>query len=162
MKVNPDKFHLLLSNKKVIRWMFVIRSFQVHAVKRFWGWKLIISFTFEEHVEGLCKNVSQKVSLMARISSLMRFEQRKRIVNLFITSHFSYFPLVWMFHNRRLNNCIDHIHERAYQDYKSTLKWLLTKKLLNINVLIKCQKQKSFRILWKILLTTEAATGNFL
>ena len=37
MKVNPDKFHLLLSDKKVIRWIFVIRSFQVHAVKSFWG-----------------------------------------------------------------------------------------------------------------------------
>ena len=37
MKVNPDKFHLLLSDKKIIRWIFVIRSFQVHAVKSFWG-----------------------------------------------------------------------------------------------------------------------------
>ena len=81
---------------------------------------------------------------MARILSLMRFEQRKRIVNLFITSHFSYCPLVWMFHNRRLNNRIDHIHERAYQDYNSSFKELLRKRqLLNINVLIKCLKQKS-------------------
>ena len=43
MKVNPDKFHLLLSDKKVITWIFVMRSFQVHAVKRFSGLKLIIS-----------------------------------------------------------------------------------------------------------------------
>ena len=51
MKVNPDKFHLLFSDKKShpsgrylylekkssIRWIFVIRSFQVRAVKSFWG-----------------------------------------------------------------------------------------------------------------------------
>ena len=37
MKVNPDKFHLLLSDKKVIRWISIIRGFQVHAVKRFYG-----------------------------------------------------------------------------------------------------------------------------
>ena len=37
MKVNPDKFHLLLSDKKVIRWIFVSRSFQVRAVKSFGG-----------------------------------------------------------------------------------------------------------------------------
>ena len=37
MKVNPDRFHLLPSDKKVIRWIFVMRSFQVSAVKRFWG-----------------------------------------------------------------------------------------------------------------------------
>ena len=37
MKVNPDKFHILLSDKKVIRYIFIIRSFQVRAVKSFWG-----------------------------------------------------------------------------------------------------------------------------
>ena len=62
----------------------------------------------------------------------MRFEQRKPIVNLFTTSRFSYCPLVWMFHSRRLSNHIDyHIHERAlrtlYQDYNSSFKELLSK-----------------------------------
>ena len=61
----------------------------------------------------------------------MRFEQRKCIVNSFITSHFSYWPLVWMLHSRRLNNRINHIHERAlriiYQDYNSSFKELLRK-----------------------------------
>ena len=90
---------------------------------------------------------------MTRISSLMRFEQRNRIVDLFITSHFSYYPLVWMFHSRRLNNRIDHIHGRAlkiiYQDYNSSFKELLRKDKtkINKNVLIECQKQKSICIL---------------
>ena len=61
----------------------------------------------------------------------MRFEQRKCIVNSFITSHFSYYPLVWMFHSRRLNNRINHNYERAlriiYQDYNSSFKELLRK-----------------------------------
>ena len=120
--------------------------------EKFFGIKIDNKLTLEEHLEGLYKKASQKVIAVARISSLMRFEQRKHIVNLFITPHFSYCPLVWMFHNRRLNNCIDHVHERAYQDYNSSFKELLRKRqLLNINVLIKCQKQKSFRILWKFL-----------
>ena len=93
--------------------------------------KIDNKLTLEEHVEGLCKKASQKVSAVARISSLMRFEQRKRIVDLFITSHFSYYPLIWMFHSRHLNNRIDHIHERAlkiiYQDYNSSFKKLLRK-----------------------------------
>ena len=99
--------------------------------ERFFGIKIDNKLTLEEYVEGLCKKASQKVSAVARISSLMRFEQRKRIVNLFITSHFSHYPLVWMFHSRRLNNRIDHIHERAlkiiYQDYNSSFKELLRK-----------------------------------
>ena len=131
--------------------------------EKFLGIKIDNKLTFEEHVEGMCKKASQKVSAVARISSLMRFERRKRIVNLFITSHFSYYPLVWNFHNRRLNNRIDHIHESAYQNYNSSFKELLRKRqLLSINVLIKCQKQKSFCILWKILLTTEGANRNVL
>ena len=48
-----------------------------------------------------------------------------------MTSHFSYCRLVWMFHSRRLNNRINHIHERAlriiYQDYNSSSKELLRK-----------------------------------
>ena len=35
MRVNPDKFHLLLSDKKVITWIFVLRNFQVYVVKSF-------------------------------------------------------------------------------------------------------------------------------
>ena len=147
MKVNPDKFHLLLSDKKSHQVDICNKKFSSTCSEKFLGIKIDNKLTFEEHVEVLCKKASQKVSAVARISSLMRFEQRKRIVNLFITSHFSYCPLVWMFHNRRLNNRIDHIHERAYQDYNSSFKELLRKRqLLNINVLIKCQKQKSFRI----------------
>ena len=68
---------------------------------------------------------------VASIPSLMRLEQRKRIGNLFITSHFSYCPLVWMLHSRCQNNRIDHIHERAsrtiYQEYNSFFKELLSK-----------------------------------
>ena len=50
----------------------------------FFGIKIDNNLTLEEHIEGLCKQVSQQVSAVARIASLIRFEQRKRIDNLFI------------------------------------------------------------------------------
>ena len=117
------------------------------------GIKIDNKLTLDEHVEGLCKKTSQKISAVARISSLMRFEQRNSIVNLFITSHFSHYPLVWMFHTRRLNNLNKNIHERTlkiiYQDYNTSFKELLRKDKtkINKNVLIECQKQKSICIL---------------
>ena len=47
----------------------------------------------------------------------------------FILSHFGYCPLVWMMHNRRLNNRINRIHERAlrlvYKDDSSSFEELL-------------------------------------
>ena len=30
-----------------------------------------------------------------------------------MTSQFSYGPVVWMFHNQKLNNYVNYIHERA-------------------------------------------------
>ena len=130
MKVNPDKSYLLLSDKKSHQVDIYNRKFSSTCSEKFLGIKIDNKLTFEERVEGLCKKASQKVSAVARILSVMRFEQRKRIVNLFIASHFSYCPLVWMFHNRRLNNRIDHIRERAYQDYNSSFKELLSKRQL--------------------------------
>ena len=99
--------------------------------ERFFRIKIDNKLTLEQHIEGLCKKASQKVSALARVSALMRSEQRKRIVNLFITSDFSHYPLVWMFHSQRINNRIDHIYERAlkiiYQDYECSFKELLRK-----------------------------------
>ena len=47
----------------------------------------------------------------------------------FILSHFGYCPLVWMFHNRKLNRRINKLHERAlrivYNDYESPFRKLL-------------------------------------
>ena len=59
----------------------------------------------------------------------MNIAQRRLTMNAFIFSQFGYCPLVWMFHNRKLNNRINNIHERAlgivYRDYELTLQqWL--------------------------------------
>ena len=48
----------------------------------------------------------------------------------FVTSQFDYYPLIWMYHSRHLNNEINSIHERAlritYQN-TSTFQELLNK-----------------------------------
>ena len=90
MKVNPDKFHLLLSDKKSHQVDICNEKLSSTCSEKFLGIKIDNKLTFKEHVEEVCKKASQKVSAVARISSIMRFEQRKRIVNLFITSHFSF------------------------------------------------------------------------
>ena len=67
----------------------------------------------------------------ARIAYSLKFQQRKLLLNAFITSQFSYAPVVWMFQNRKLNNQINRIHERAlriaYQDHNSMFNELLAK-----------------------------------
>ena len=86
--------------------------------------------TFESHVKSLCKKTSQKLNAFARIVSSLKFDQRK-LLNAFITSQFSYDPVVWMLHNRKSDNHKNTIHERALrivsQDHSPTLEELLAK-----------------------------------
>ena len=57
--------------------------------------------------------------------------KRKVLMKAFITSQFSYCPLIWMLHSRTLNNRVNNIYERAlrlrYKDNKSSFKELLEK-----------------------------------
>ena len=51
------------------------------------------------------------------------------LMKTFIESQFNYCPLVWMFHNRKINNKINRLHERAlgivYNDDKLSFQELL-------------------------------------
>ena len=50
---------------------------------------------------------------LARVAPYMCLEKRKRIMKTFVVSQFRYYPLVWMFHGRSLNNEINSFDERA-------------------------------------------------
>ena len=87
--------------------------------------------TFGSHVRSVCKKTSQKPNAFARIAFSLKFDKRKLLLNAFITSQFSYAPVVWKFHNRKLNNHINRSHKRAlrivFQDHNPTFEELLAK-----------------------------------
>ena len=95
------------------------------------GVKVDHELNFNEHVSSLCKKASQKVNALSRIASCMTFNPRRLILNSLITSHFSYCAIVWMFHSRKLNERINHIHEMALRivckDFYSSFQELLIK-----------------------------------
>ena len=66
---------------------------------------------FNDHVTSLCKKANQKLHAMARISKYLNEDKLKILMKTFIQSQFNYCPLVWMFHNRTLNNKINKLHE---------------------------------------------------
>ena len=74
---------------------------------------------------------NQKLNALARIAPYMNIQKRRTIRKSFVTSQFSYCPLIWMFHGRPLKNEINSIHERAlritYQENRSTFHELLNK-----------------------------------
>ena len=75
------------------------------------GVKFDSNLSFENLVTSLCKKASQKLRALARISHYMNLNKRRNLMKAFITSQFSYCPLMWMFHNGNLNNEINRIHE---------------------------------------------------
>ena len=86
--------------------------------------------TFNDHVNSLCKKVCQKLNSLARLAPYMNVEKRRIIMKAFIESQFRYWPLVWMFHSRGINNKINRIHERALRipyNNKSSFQDLLDK-----------------------------------
>ena len=56
---------------------------------------------------------SQKLSALTRIAKLLPFYRKRILLKTFIESQFSYCPFVWMFCTRKMNNKMNHIHERA-------------------------------------------------
>ena len=86
---------------------------------------------FNTHVSKLCKKAGQKIHALARISNFMSLNQRKLIMNAFISSQFSYCLLIWKCHSRSLNARINKIHERAlrivYNDSNYSFEELLVK-----------------------------------
>ena len=93
------------------------------------GVKVDSKLDFTEHVSSICKKVSLKLHALARISKFMSKDKLRILTKAFVESQFGYCPLIWMFHNRTLNNKINKLHERAlrlvYNDQKSTFKDLL-------------------------------------
>ena len=68
---------------------------------------------FKKHVEGLIKKARRNVNVVSRITTYMNLAKRKLLMNLFFTSQFNYCSLVWMFHNRTVDNKINRLHERC-------------------------------------------------
>ena len=66
----------------------------------------------------------------------MSFAKRNVLLKAFVESQFGYCPLTWMFHGRRANSKINHIHERALRIvYKNNV--LLFEELLELDKLFK-------------------------
>ena len=113
MKANADKCHLLVSSNESCTAKIEDFSIKSSTEEKLLGVKFDSNLSFENHVTSLCKMASQKLHALARISHYMDLNKRRNLMKAFITSYFSYCPLVWMFHSRSLNNKINRVHERA-------------------------------------------------
>ena len=113
MKANPDKCHLLLSSDEKCNASIGNHLIENSKQQKRLGVLFDNNLKFEKHVNNLCTKASQKLSALCTVSSFMSTGQKRIIMKAFINSQFGYCPLVWMNHNRKINNRINRIHERA-------------------------------------------------
>ena len=107
MKANLDKFHLLLTNTDCYGMEVCSEKIESSFCEKLLGIKLDTKLKFS------LKSKSMLINALPRISSYMRFQHGRLILNSFLISHFSYCSIVWVFHGRRLNNRVNSIHERT-------------------------------------------------
>ena len=85
--------------------------------------------TMSDHIKQICIQASNKLYALARISQYLDEQKGKILMKSFITSKFNYCPIIWMYCQRKSNNLINRIHERAsrlaYTDYSSDFNSLL-------------------------------------
>ena len=67
-------------------------------MKKNLGIKIDTKLSFENHISSLCKTASQKLNALARTANYMDLSERKWLMKAFVTSQFSYCPLIWIFH----------------------------------------------------------------
>ena len=130
-KEAPDKSHLLLSGNNKVTANIDGNIIESEESQVLLGVTIDSNLSFDKHINNLCKNAGAKLNALARIAGYMDIKKRRMIMKAFITSQFSYCPLIWMFHSRALNNKINTIHERSlritYNDRTSTFEELLRK-----------------------------------
>ena len=70
-----------------------------------------------------------KLKALARIANFMNIKKNKVLMKAFFMAQFSYCPLIWMFHSRKLNNQINKLRKRClwivYSDNISSFEELL-------------------------------------
>ena len=104
MKVSTGKSHLLLSGNS--RATATIDNSYIESEDQQVSLVTTIdsNLTLKNHINRICKKARQKLNAPARIAPYMNIQKPRTIMKPLVTSQFSYCPLIWMFHSRRLNN----------------------------------------------------------
>ena len=86
LKANPEKYHLLVSTNE--KRHLNVGEVEISNIKceNLLGIKIDSKLMFGSHVKSLCKKASQKLNALSRVAYQLDFNQRKLLMNAFITS----------------------------------------------------------------------------
>ena len=103
MIVNPDKF------KSIV----IQRSNQTSQPKQFLLGndvaEVASSVKFNLHISNICKSASKQLNALVRSKCSFGFEERKILINSFISSNFNYCPLAWSTSSTKSLNKVENL-----------------------------------------------------
>ena len=101
MIVNPDKFQLIIGDKKKGDHTNedIVIDKQIKSVPsvELLGIQLDDKFNFSPHISNICKSSAKQLNALIRFQKILCFKEKKILINGYFMTNFNYRPLVWMF-----------------------------------------------------------------
>ena len=111
MKANISKCHLLVNKKDEVVIKLGKTEIKNSEYEKLLGIKVDTKLNFNEHLNDIISKASRKVNALSRVVRYMNLSKKKKLMNSFFNSQFSYCLLIWMFHSLTMNNKINRLHE---------------------------------------------------
>ena len=133
MKLNTDKCKLIVAGRKDHAVNISVGESNIEESKEanLLGVLIDNDLSFKTYLNGEIKKANSKIEHIKRNQRFLTFQQKNIFLSSFVHCHFSYAPLAWMFHSRKINNKINRVQERAlhflYNDENSSFEDLLKK-----------------------------------
>ena len=132
MVLNPGKCHFMLFGVKENEQFDLMCNgitLKHSGHKKILGVTIDNKLSFDEHFINICKTDDKKLNALSRINHCVKQNQKEILLPSFITPHFSYCPLIWMFCSKKSTKKINAVHERSLRiilnDYESPFPLLL-------------------------------------
>ena len=101
MVVNSDKFQAIILNRKEAQaaHKLIIDNKEIKTTNsiKLLGINIDDQVRFNDHISILCSKATMQLNALSRLQKYMWKSEKEAIINSFILSSFTYYPLVWHF-----------------------------------------------------------------